>query len=85
MSGLEGHLAESLSIWGEILVAVTTKEPATSQGLRVLFFDAKAAILILHVVSCRNNIVGNFKEVPVVSTVRTLKTVNNLGSGEQHR
>ena len=53
---------------GEIFVTFSADQSDGPQDLRVIFFRGEAAIRILDILSCDNNILSNFNKIFIIAT-----------------
>ncbi|WP_176360011.1 MULTISPECIES: hypothetical protein [Desulfosediminicola] len=72
-------------IGGEIFIAVSAKEFDISHGLGIPVFNGEAAIRVLYIMCCGNDIVSDLKEILVITTNRTFKPIRYFGLRKRHR
>jgi hypothetical protein len=68
---LKNHLGKTLVKRCQILFAIAAEKLDVTQGLRILFFNGKAAVGILHVMGRGDDVIGDFKKILFIAAIRT--------------
>ena len=69
---------------GQVLVAIAAEELDITHGLRAFILDGKTPVVILHIMCCGYDIVGDFKEIFIITAGRTFKAIRYIGAGIHH-